>query len=303
MTATGRRRFQPALRDGLLALGLALPAAAGAHEAAADGSWRMDAWLVLLLAASIVLYLVGLVSLWRRAGRGRGISRARAAAFVAGWGVTLAALLPPIDPLGKQLFSAHMIQHELLMALAAPLLVLGRPFVCWSHAWPAAARAIAAAFRRPLPAAGWRTLTDPMVAWWLHAAALWLWHLPIAFEAALTSDGWHELQHASFFITALLFWWPLLGRDSRQSQGAALVYLFTTMLHTGMLGALFALSSQVWYPTYAHRAAELGIDALADQQLGGLLMWVPAGVAYIAAAMVIAMRLLAPRGAAASAVD
>lgn len=272
----------------------------GAHEypPSSDAGWRLEPWIVLLLAGSALLYWRGTAALWRRAGAGRGVQRRHAATFAAGWLITAIALAPPIDPLGRQLFSMHMVQHELLMVVAAPLLVLGRPFVAWSWAWPAAARAVHRVFSGPWLGALWQHITSPLGAWLLHAAALWAWHAPRFFQAALASTGMHEWQHASFFVTALLFWWSVLGRRiQRRAHAVALLSLFTTMLHTGILGALLTLSPRVWYAAYVPSALALGIEPLHDQQAGGLIMWVPAGTVYIAAALMAASRLLrAARG-------
>ena len=260
----------------------------------------MEPWIVLLLAGSALLYVQGTVALWRRAGAGRGVERRHAAAFAAGWLITAIALAPPIDPLGQQLFSMHMVQHELLMVVAAPLLVLGRPFVAWSWAWPAAARWVHRAFSGPWLGALWHHITSPLGAWLLHAAALWTWHVPRFFEAALADTGVHEWQHASFFLSALLFWWSILGRRTQgRAHAVALLSLFTTMLHTGVLGALLTLSPRVWYAAYEPTALALGFDPLHDQQLGGLLMWVPAGATYIVAALAAASHLLRSAPAAA----
>jgi putative membrane protein len=109
---------------------------------------------------------------------------------------------------------------------------------------------------------------------------LWGWHLPVAFEAAL-HDAWiHDLQHASFLASALLFWWVLFARRTRGGDGPAVLYLFTTMVHTGALGALLTFSPTAWYGAYA---GGFGLSALEDQQLGGLVMWIPGGTVYLAA--------------------
>jgi cytochrome c oxidase assembly factor CtaG len=120
----------------------------------------------------------------------------------------------------------------------------------------------------------------------VHALALWLWHVPALFEAALTHPSVHVLQHSSFLGSALLFWGSVFGRAPRRAGAVALASLFTTMVHTGALGALLTFSPTVWYPHYA-QGAVLGLGALEDQQLGGLIMWVPAGGAYLAAALAI----------------
>jgi cytochrome c oxidase assembly factor CtaG len=184
-----------------------------------------------------------------------------------------------------------MVQHELLMVVAAPLLCLGRPLVAWLWLLPSGGRgAVVRATRSRAWAAPWRALTGAAAAWTIHAVVLWGWHLPRFFEAALLDDGWHTLQHFAFLGSALLFWWPVLRPGTGERIGPVLPYLFTTMLHTGALGALLAMSPQAWYPTYAERAPALGFDALEDQQLGGLVMWVPAGLAYVAAGLALAAR-------------
>lgn len=279
------------------ALAAAGPSARG-HDGAVLGSGAgpIEPWLAALLALAVIAYLHGVSALWRGRPSARGIGRRHVLAFAAGWLVVVAALAPPFDAFAARQFSLHMVQHELLMVLAAPLLVLGRPFMAWSWAMPRTAQAVHRAFARPLPAAAWRSATSPLGAWLLQAAALWLWHAPPLFEAALARPLLHELQHATFFATALLFWWSITGpRPAARAGGIALFALFTTMLHTGVLGALLALSPRVWYPTYLETALALGGDPLRDQQLGGLLMWVPGSVVYLAAALwAVAQLLSAP---------
>jgi putative membrane protein len=218
-----------------------------------------------------------------------------AAAFAAGWLVLVVALVSPLDTLGAHLFSAHMVQHELLMVLAAPLLVLGRPLAAWTWAFaPPGRRRIARAVQAHWLQACWAVLTDPVAAWALHALALWLWHVPGLFTAALEHEAVHVLQHASFLATALLFWWAALGGDARAPRGlgSAVGLLFTTMLHTAALGALLSLAPTPWYAPYIASTQALGMDPVDDQQLGGLVMWVPAGLAYLVAALALLGRLL-----------
>ena len=258
--------------------------------------WSFEPWTVALLAIGMALYLAGITRLWRRAGTGRGIRKSEALMWSAGWLTLVGALVSPLDPLGESLFSAHMAQHELLMVVAAPLLVLGRPLAAWTWALPASWRAGAgSAFRRRGWRLAWATLTHPVMAWSLHALALWGWHLPTLFEAALAHPSVHALQHFSFLGTALLFWWTILGSIDRRRQGAALASLFTTMMHTGALGALMTLSPLLWYSHYAATSAAYGLDPLVDQQLGGLIMWIPASVAYLAVGLAIAARGLRSR--------
>lgn len=263
------------------------------ERAGPASSWSFDPWVVAGLGIAAALYALGTARLWRAAGRGRGVRRAQVACFAAGWAVLVLALVSPLDALGNRLFAAHMVQHELLMVVAAPLLVLGRPLGAWAWALaPAWRRRLGRAFRASLFRRPWRAISAPLAAWSLHAAALWLWHAPPLFGAALRDDTLHAWQHASFLATALLFWWSVLGAATRAAHGRALASLFATLLHSGALGALLTLSPRVWYAGYVDSAAALGIDPLHDQQLGGLLMWVPGGLAYLAAALAVAAHWL-----------
>jgi putative membrane protein len=210
-------------------------------------------------------------------------------AFVAGWLALAVALVSPLHRLGGILFSAHMAQHELLMAVAAPLLVLGRPLVPFVWALSMTWRRTVGSWAAVAPVRGtWELLTLPLVAWTLHAAAIWLWHAPPLFEATLRSELIHTLQHLSFLGSGLLFWWALLrGREGRTGRPVAVLYLFTTSLHTSLLGALLTFSARLWYPLYAPSAAAWGLTPLEDQQLAGLIMWVPAGLVYLIATLAI----------------
>jgi cytochrome c2 len=182
-----------------------------------------------------------------------------------------------------------MVQHELLMAIAAPLLVLGRPLVPWVWALPAGWRRPIGRLTASTPVrTGWDGLTSPGVAWTLHAVAIWGWHLPGLFEASLRSETVHALQHASFLGTGLLFWWTVLERrHGRLGWPGAVIALFTTAMHTGLLGALLTFSSRLWYPIYAPATAAWGLTPLEDQQLAGLIMWIPGGLPYLVAALAL----------------
>jgi putative membrane protein len=251
--------------------------------------WSLEPAVILSLALGAWLYLRGVRSLWRSAGPGHGIRRWEVAAFAGGWITLLLALVSPLHRLGGVLFSAHMAQHELLMAAAAPLLILGRPLVPFVWALPMTWRRTVGDWASAAPVQGtWRLLTLPLVAWTLHGMAIWLWHAPALFEATLRSDLIHTLQHMSFLGTGLLFWWTLLrGRAGGIGRPAAVLYLFTTSVHTTVLGALLTFSSRAWYPL-APATAAWGLTPLEDQQLAGLIMWVPANLSYLVAALAIA---------------
>jgi putative membrane protein len=252
-------------------------------------AWSAEPGIVVPLAIAGAMYAVGVRRLWRSAGTDGGIRRWEAASFAGGWLVLAIALVSPLHALGGSLFLAHMLQHELLMVVAAPLLVLGRPLVpllwalpeSWRRSLGGAARS--RAVRRP-----WRALTDPLAAWSLQTLVLWGWHAPALFEASLHSDAVHALQHASFLGASLLFWWALVhGRRGRMGYGAAVLYLFTTAVHSSVLGALLTFAPTPWYAHYAATAPLWGFSALEDQQFAGLIMWVPAGISYLIAALAL----------------
>jgi putative membrane protein len=255
-----------------------------AHQTESIAQWNFEPWVVASLVLAAWGYVRGLRRLWTQTAIGRGIRRWQAAAYAAGWMLLVVALVTPLDSLGSQSFAAHMLQHEVLMLLAAPLLVLGRPLGPYLWAMPIAwRRVLGEVAKTRWFSTSWRTLTHPLTAWALHAAVLWIWHAPVLFEAALRSDALHALQHLSFLLSALLFWWALF--NSRDAQGAAVLYLFTTGLHTSVLGALLTFARSIWYPVYDQ--PPLGLNPLEDQQLGGLIMWVPGGMVYVLAALAL----------------
>ena len=277
-----------------LITGLLLFCAAGAahaHHLGAQGA-SPDLPLTLVIVASAALYALGIARLWKRAGAGRGIRFAQAARFALGWLALAAALLSPIDGLSDDSFAVHMIQHELLMVVAAPLLVLGRPLEAWASALPKGLNRAFAGAAQVAPLRGsWHWMTEPVGAWCLHALCVWVWHLPLLFDTALVDTRVHILQHASFFGSALAFWWAVFGRGSRLPTAISMASLLTTMLHTGALGALLTFAPTPWYAPYAAVGA-FGWTPLEDQQLGGLVMWAPGSLAYLVAALVIAARWL-----------
>ena len=175
------------------------------------------------------------------------------------------------------------------MLVAAPLLVLGRPVVPFLWALPrSTARSVARFSKGSAWQPVWRCISNPFVAWVIHAVVLWSWHVPFLFQATLESDFVHALQHASFLFSALLFWWAVIhGRQRALGFGLAVLYMFTTALHSGLLGALLTFANHVWYPAYIDRANAWGLTPLEDQQIGGLIMWVPAGLVYIAAGLAL----------------
>lgn len=248
-------------------------------------AWTWDPLVIVVLATSVALYTRGALRLHARGGS---LRPWHAVAHGAGLLVIALALLSPLDHASDVLFSAHMAQHELLMLIAAPLVVLGRPIAPVLWALPRGVRVHARrAARRPVLVALWRVLTSPVVALALHAAVRWLWHIPSAFDAALADERIHALQHVTFFATAVLFWWTLIhGRYGRFGYGVGVAFVFLTLIHSGLLAALISFADE---PLYAHgaRSIRMGVDALVDQQRAGLLMWVPAGIIMMAIGLAI----------------
>jgi putative membrane protein len=264
---------------------LAAPALAHAHEAGGGGG--MEPWVAACLAASGLLYVAGLRKLWRRAGAGRGVTWKHAAMFGAGWTTLVAALGGPIEAWSGASFAAHMVQHELMMMVAAPLFAASRPLGVLAWALPAATRhGLRALTSRNWVRTSWRWLTSPLWATALSIAALWLWHAPRLFDLALTHRGWHAAQHASFFVTSLAFWWALRpSRSPASAAGRTVACLFVAMIVTGALGGLLAFAGTPWYAPYADDPSPFGWTPLEDQQMGGLIMWIPGGALFMAIAL------------------
>lgn len=272
-------------------IAIALLSAAGSGSALAHGvaagepraSWSFDPWILTPLLVIGGLYAIGSLVLSMRRTRGRGTWRA--VAFWSAWLSLAAALVSPLHWLGEHLFTFHMIEHEILMAISAPLIVAARPLGVMLWALPRGARLQAALLLRSWPVrASWRALASGGSATLLHGVAIWVWHAPILFDAAIENLTLHRLQHVSFFATAVLFWWAVLWRSP---AGRAAWHVIVTMLHTSVLGALMALAPRVLYGAQTATAARWGLTPLEDQQLAGIIMWVPAGTIYAGAALAL----------------
>ncbi|MDE2403225.1 MAG: cytochrome c oxidase assembly protein [Sphingomonadales bacterium] len=292
------------------AMAVVVPAQAHglAAQAGAVPGWTWDPAITVPLAIVPAVYIAG----WRRiAARARGgaaLLRRRGSWFAFGWLVLVLALVSPLHDGGERSFTLHMIEHELLMLVAAPALVIAGPLPALLWAWPGAVRRAAGRSpgTRALVAVAHR-LRSPVPATLVQAAVLWTWHAPALFDLALADPGWHAAQHLAFIASALWFWATVLPRHG-PSAGAgkdalAGLCLFATSVVSGMLGALMALSDSPWYAGYARIGmAPLGLDPVQDQQVAGLIMWVPGGVVHAAAALFVVGRLLsAHRGEAAHA--
>jgi putative membrane protein len=280
------------------------PAAAHGDVSEALGTtatWTYDPWVVVPLYSSALLYLVGSHRIWRHAGTGRGVRHWQVACFWTGWTLLALALLSPLHWLGEHLFVAHMVEHEVLMVMAAPLLAMARPIGAFLWALPPSWRKqFGRAVHNAAIAGPWRLLRLALVATVVHAIALWIWHMPVLYNLVLVDITWHRLQHASFFFTAVLFWWSLFYGPARtRGDGIALGCLFFTSLHSAILGIFLTLARQPWYPQQEEFALLCGLTPLEDQQLAGLVMWVPPGMVYLSFALFFAGRWISQAGVAA----
>ena len=245
-----------------------------------------DGWIVRPEVATPVLIVASAyaVGWWQLRRRGGAVSGWRVAASAGGLLSVLVALSSPFDRLAHASFAAHMTQHLLLIVGAAPLLLLADPFAALCWALPRAIRARAGRLLRPgTPLrAIWRGLTTVSVAWVAHVAAVWLWHLPSAYDAAVADRVVHDVEHLVFFGTAILFWWPIINPPPRlraaAGYGIRVVYLVLAALQSAFLGLLIAMSRETWYHAYA---------SVEDQSLGGLVMWGVGGAVDMLAVLIL----------------
>jgi putative membrane protein len=262
-------------------------------------AWSWEPTVLIGLAAAGVVYTLGVRRLWRAAGPGRSIPAWRTAAFAGGITALFVALISPLDAMGAALFSAHMVQHLMLLIVAPPLLVLGDPFHAAFWALPLAGRRhLAAAWLdHPRVRAAGGALTRPAVVWVVNVALLWFWHLPAAYGWALDHETAHAVEHASFLAMSVLFWWVLFRpAGPRIDRGAGILFVFTMGLQMSALGAILTFAGSAWYPGHAPWTAAWGLTPLEDQQLAGLIMWLPAGLVYLSVAAVLFIQWLERAG-------
>jgi putative membrane protein len=269
--------------------------------------WNLDPVLWLNLGLLLLLYVRGLSRIWSRAGIGRVIRPAQVASLLAGVGALAGVLGTPVDALGEQLAWVHMVQHMVLMSVAAPLMVVGAPSIIWlwgiSPFWRRTfGRLMRWLESRRIPR---RVFWQPVLVWTAYAGIMWIWHIPVLYEAALQNPFVHDIQHLTFFVVACLFWRVVLDPISRFriGPGAGVLYLFTTTLHATVLGVWMTVAPFPWYATYFGRSELWGLTPLEDQQLAGLIMWMPACLPYLLAALVLVRQCLqdaSPQAGAAS---
>ncbi len=223
-------------------------------------------------------------------GRLRGPQRSsdtwRSLCFAGGLSVILIAVVSPLDALAGALASAHMVQHVLLLLVAAPLLALAAPANMLLRGSPAAVRHGAGRLRRRFRL----VRLGPAAIWALHVATIWFWHAAVPYDAALEHHALHVAEHASYLTTGVLFWGVVAGGRRAVSNGLGIMLVFTMAMQSVFLSALLTFASGPWYSSYRTTTQAWNLEPLADQQLAGVIMWIPAGLVYLGFALALLVR-------------
>jgi putative membrane protein len=262
-------------------------------------SWVLPVPVTCALVATALVYLRGWYRL--RSLLPNVASTRRLTFFMGGVFALWIAVGSPLAAFDDDLLSIHMVQHILLMAVAPPLILLGAPALPLLHGLPQSfVRSVLGPLLR-WPAMQWlgHVLTHPVFCWLAATVTLIAWHSPSAFEFALRSEVWHEVEHACFFTTSILFWWPVVQpwpSVARWPRWSIPLYLFMGMMANDALSAFLAFCDRVLYPSYASASRLFQISPLDDQALAGALMWVFGSFVYLIPAVVITLRMLSPRG-------
>jgi cytochrome c oxidase assembly factor CtaG/ferredoxin len=264
---------------------------------AAFASWTLSPPAIAVLLLAAFFYLRGWLRIRRLVHDER--DAAHLASYLSGLGILFLATGSPLDSFDNLFLSAHMSQHLLLMMLAPPLILLGHPVVPLLRGLPKqfVKEGLGPFLTWPPLRSVLRRLTSPPLAFGLFAVSTIFWHLPRFYELALRSPAWHGIQHACFFWTGILFWWPIIQPGPQPIHAkphyprwTAIPLLLAGDIVNTVLSAFFVFSGRVLYPAYESvRASRM--SALDDQILAGLIMWVPGSVIYLVPALVIAVRL------------
>jgi putative membrane protein len=249
-------------------------------------AWNLDPVLLGGLLLTAWAYWRGQTS-----GPRRPIDTWRARCFTGALVALGLALLSPLDALSNALASAHMVQHLLLLLVAAPLLALSAPSSAILRGSPLALRRASGRWRRRLGLTHGHlgALRHPAAVWLLSVGVIWFWHAAAPYDATLDNQLLHVLEHASFLVTAVLFWQVVVGvrGAARVSGGLGVLLVFAMAMQSVFLSVLLTFARTPWYSGYATTTASWGLDPLTDQQVAGVIMWIPAGGIYLAAALVL----------------
>ena len=244
-------------------------------------AWNLDASLIIGLVAVAWSYWRGKTSAQRDRWRDRAFYGAVVVLFV--------ALISPVEAVSGVLASAHMVQHVLLILVAAPLLAFSAPFSTLVRAMPRRLARTGGRWRRRLHVTRTvrRLLRTPVVVWLLYVGAIWSWHSAALYDAAAASDLLHGLEHLSFLGTAWLFWSVVIGtrRKSSKTHGQGVLLVFAVTIPSIYLSMLLTFTDAPWYDSYLVTARLWGLDPLTDQQLAGVIMWIPSNLVYVLVAL------------------
>jgi putative membrane protein len=265
---------------------------------AALASWSPPFFTIATLLVTTALYFRGFSRLHRQ--MPRRFPSWRGAAFLAGIATLLIAIASPLEQIDDLLLSVHMLQHLMLMLVAPTLLLAGAPMIPLVRGLPPvlAKSVLGPLFRSGFVREIFRWLSEPIVGWIAFATATWVWHLPAPFQLAIRSEPWHAMEHACFFGSALMFWWPVIQpwpSVARWPRWAVIPYLLLADGQNTILAAIFMFSDRLIYPIYAMAPRVAGISALSDQVVAGAIMWVPASLFYLVPGAAIVFRMLSPR--------
>jgi putative membrane protein len=260
-------------------------------------SWPPPLPLTSAFVLATLIYLRGWLRL--RKVLPNTISALRLAAFVSGLCSAWTAVGSPLAALDHELLTVHMLQHILLMTVAPPLILLGAPALPFLHGLPQNfVRGSLGTFLRwqPVQRLG-HILTNPAVCWLAAMGALVGWHVPSVFQLALRSEWWHRVEHADFFVTGLLFWWPVVQpwpSLPRWPRWRIPLYLFLATLPCDLLSAFLTFCDRVVYSSYLNAPHRFHLAPLQDQECAGAVMWVSATFIYLIPAVIVTIRILSP---------
>ncbi len=245
--------------------------------------WNWQPSIILGTVVIIALYLYAVGPLRVKYRLGEPVKTSQAVAFLLGVNSIFLVLFSPLDRLGDDyLFSAHMLQHLVLTIVGPPLMLVGMPD--WL---------IKPVLRNRLILRVAKFLTNPFVAFTLYNVDFWLWHAPPLYDATLVNEFLHVQEHMIFIVLSLIYWWPVFSPLKeglpRLSIGGQILYIFLGGMPTVALGAGLTFAPPLYTP-YIYAPRVWGISPAMDQQLGGLIMWVPANIAYIIVASVLFLR-------------
>ena len=260
--------------------------------------WDIPWAVTCALALTGVIYTRG----WLRIRRTRPdlFPRWRLECFLGGLLALFVAVASPLDTFSESLLFMHMAQHWVLMSIAPPLILFGAPVVPMLRGLPRwmIRRPLRPLFQNGVLHAIGRFLTDPRVAWLAMNAAYLGWHVPRAYEFALSSENWHNCEHACFFFTNLMFWWPIMQpwpSRLRVSRWLLIPYLALADIVNTAVAAFLCFCGRLAYPSYATVPRAFGLSALNDQVAAGAFMWICGSMIYMTAGVIIIFQMLSNR--------